>query len=102
MAEAMSECPFDSIDDIFPMEISFQLGSKSSTIHSSSYERVDIHDVALQQTHLSDAMRSDLEQLLLQHPKLFSRKLGCYLHSKVHLDLKPDATPSRCRPYPVP
>jgi hypothetical protein len=63
---------------------------------------VDIHDVTLQQKYLSDAMRSKLGQILLQYPKLFSRKLGCYPHHKVHLDLKPDAAPSCCRPYPVP
>jgi hypothetical protein len=102
IAEAMDKCPFDSINDFFPLEIPFQLGYKSPTIHSSLYEQVNIHDVALQQKHLSGAMQSELEQILLQYPKLFSRKLGCFLHRKVHLDLKPDATPSCCRPYPVP
>jgi hypothetical protein len=99
IAEAMNECPFDSVDDFFPLEIPFQL---ASTIHSSLYEQVDIHNVALQQKHLSGAMQSELEQILLQYPKLFSGKLGCYLHHSVHLDLKPDVTPSCCCPYPVP
>jgi hypothetical protein len=63
---------------------------------------VDIHDVASQQKHLSGALGSELEQILSQYPKLFHGKLGCYLHRKVHLDLKPDAIPSCCRPYPVP
>jgi hypothetical protein len=91
IAEAIDECPFDSIDDFFPLEIPFQPGYKSPTIHSSSYEQVDIHDVSSLQKHLSDAMQSELEQILSQYPKLSSRKLGCYLHRKVHLDLKPDA-----------
>jgi hypothetical protein len=78
------------------------LGCKSPAIQSSLYEQVDIHDVALQQKHLSGAMRSKLEQILSQYPKLFSGKLGCYKHRKVHLDLKPDAIPCRCCPYPVP
>jgi hypothetical protein len=102
IAEAIDECPFDSIDDFFPLEIPFQPGYKSPTIHRSSYEQVDIHDVASQQKHLSGTMRSELEQILSQYPKLFSGKLGCYPHRKVHLDLKPDAIPSLCRPYPVP
>jgi hypothetical protein len=63
---------------------------------------VDIHDVALQQKHLSGAMQSELEQILSQYPKLFSGKLGCNTHRKVHLDLKPDAIPCCCCPYPVP
>jgi hypothetical protein len=100
IAEAMDECPFDSIDDFFPLEIPPQLGYKSPTIHSSLYEQVDIHDV--QQKHLLGTKHSELEQILLQYPKSFSRKLGCFLHCKVHLDLKPDATPCCCHPYPVP
>jgi hypothetical protein len=60
---------------------------------------VNIHDVASQQKHLPGKKQSKLEQILLQYPKLFS---GNYLHCKVHLDLKPDAIPCRCRPYPVP
>jgi hypothetical protein len=102
IAEAMDECPLDSIEDFFPMEIPGQLGYKSPTIQRSLYEQVDIHDVALQQKHLSGAMQSKLEQILSQYPKLFSGELGCYPHRKVHLDLKPDAILCRCRPYPVP
>jgi hypothetical protein len=77
IVSAMDECPFDSIDDFFPMEIPIQLGYKSPTIQSSLYEQVDIHDVAIQQKHLSGAMRSELENILSQYPKLFSGKLGC-------------------------
>jgi hypothetical protein len=102
LAEAMEECPFDSINDFFPMEIPFQPGYKSQTIHGSLYEQVDIHNVALQQTHLPGNKQSELELILLRYPKLFSGKLGCYPHCKVHLDLKPDAIPCCCRPYPIP
>jgi hypothetical protein len=68
----MDKCPFDSINDFFPMEIPSQLGYKSPTIHSSLCEQVDIHDVASQQKHLSGIKQSELEQILLQYPKLFS------------------------------
>jgi hypothetical protein len=54
------------------------------------------------QTHLPGNKQSELEQILLLYPKLFSGKLGCYPHRKVYIDLKPDAIPCRCRPYPVP
>jgi hypothetical protein len=63
---------------------------------------VDVHDVASQQKHLSGTKQSKREQILLKYPKFFSRKLGCYLHRKVHLDLKQDATPCHFHPYPVP
>jgi hypothetical protein len=66
------------------------------------YEQVDVHDVASQQTHLTGNKQSGLKQILSQYPKLFSGELGCYPHRKVHLDLKPDAIPCRCCPYPVP
>jgi hypothetical protein len=65
LAEAMEECPFDSIDDSFPMEIPSQSGYKSKTIYSSLYEQVNVHDVASQQTHLPGNQQSKLEQILL-------------------------------------
>jgi hypothetical protein len=80
----------------------FQPGYKSQTIHGSLYEQVNIYDVASQQAYLPCNKLSELEQMLLQYPKLFSGKLGCYPYHKVHLDLKPDTIPCHCCPYPVP
>jgi hypothetical protein len=68
LAEAMEEYPFDSINDVFPMEIPFQPGYKLQTIHSSLYERVNIHNDASQQTHLPGNRQTKLEQILLQYP----------------------------------
>jgi hypothetical protein len=93
LANAMDEHPFDSINDFFPMEIPYK---------SPLYEQVDVHDVATQQKHLLSSKQSKLEQILIQYPKLFSRKLGCYPHCRVHVELKQGATLCRCRPYPVP
>jgi hypothetical protein len=76
IAEAMDECPLESIEDSFPMETPSHLGYKSPTIQRSLYEQVDIHDVALQQKHLSGAKQAELEQILSQYPKLFSGELG--------------------------
>jgi hypothetical protein len=88
LANAMGECPFNSINDFFPMEIPY----KSLVICSSLYKEVDVHDGATQQKHLPGSKQSELEWILIQYPKLFSRKLGCYLHCKVHLELKQDVT----------
>ena len=52
--------------------------------------------------HLTPQQRDELAKVLAKFPKLFSGKLGCYTHKKVHLELKSDAVPFRCRPYPVP
>jgi hypothetical protein len=56
----------------------------------------------MQQHHLAANQQQDLAQILQKFPKLFRGILGCYLNRKVHLELRKDATPSRCRPYPVP
>jgi Reverse transcriptase (RNA-dependent DNA polymerase) len=77
-------------------------GYKSKTIKSSSYEQHDPHVVAQQQKHLTPSQRQDLAVLLSNYPKLFSGKLGRYPHRKVHLELRKDAQPARCRPHPVP
>jgi hypothetical protein len=54
LANAMDECPFNSINDFFPMEIPY----KSPVIRSSLYEQVDVHNVATQQKHLSGSKQS--------------------------------------------
>jgi hypothetical protein len=77
-------------------------GYKSKDIKSSLYEQQDPNFVAQQQKHLTSSQRQDLAVLLSKYPKLFSGKLGHYPHCKVHLELKDDAVPARCRPYPVP
>jgi Reverse transcriptase (RNA-dependent DNA polymerase) len=43
-----------------------------------------------------------LAVLLSKYPKLSSGKLGRYPHCKVHLELRDDAKPAQCRPYPGP
>ena len=94
---ASAAADFDKADD--PLD---NLGYKSKVILSSLYEKHDPKAVADQQKHLSPSQRQDLAEILSKFPKLFSGKLGCYPHKKVHLELKADAKPYRCRPYPVP
>jgi hypothetical protein len=78
------------------------LGYKSKTILHSKYEAINTEEVAEQQKHLSQRQRKDLAKILGKYTKLFSGKLGCYPHRKVHLELVKDAKPTTCRPYPVP
>lgn len=69
----------------------------------SKYEKVDINNVIKEQTHLDDAHKSDLKNVLQDYTDiLFNGKLGCYPHSLVHLELKDDAQPFHAKPYAVP
>ena len=77
-------------------------GYKSKTILLSQYDTVNTTSVAMQQLHLTPAQRQDLAVLFAKYTKLFSGKLGRYPHRTVHLDLKDNAVPYTCRPYPVP
>jgi hypothetical protein len=77
-------------------------GYKSKSILHSKYEEVNTDDIASQQQHLTAEQQNELKQLLRKYKKLFSGKLGTYPHRKVHLDVKPEAIPKTCRPYPVP
>jgi len=79
-----------------------EAGYKSKVLLHSKYEKVDPQEVARQQKHLNQQQQADLARLLSKHMKLFSGKLGTYPHKKIHLELKPNAVPYNCRPYPIP
>jgi Reverse transcriptase (RNA-dependent DNA polymerase) len=81
---------------------SFSIQHGVQEILESKYDRVSTIDVALQQEHLPQRQRQQLSELLAGFTKLFSGKLGCYPHTKVHLELTPDAKPFYTRPYSVP
>jgi hypothetical protein len=98
----LQESMAGSIDDPTDDDDLYDLGYKSKNIRGSLYTENDPRAVAEQQTHLSPSQRQDLMQILSKYPKLFSGQLGVYPHRKIHLELKADAVPSRCRPYPVP
>jgi hypothetical protein len=101
LANAMNDCSFDTINVFFPLETSSE-GYKSKTIHCSLYKPVNVHDVAMQQKHLSGVQHSDLEHVLSRQKKLCSGQLECFPHFKVHSELNTDVIPSRTRPCPVP
>jgi hypothetical protein len=71
-------------------------------ILEAKYDKVSTTEVANQQTHLSQRQREQLAGTLAHFTELFSGKLGCYPHTKVHLELTPDAKPFHTRPYSVP
>lgn len=77
-----------------------EAGYKSKVILPAKYEEVDPNNVAQKQTHLSQAQREQLAELLSNYKRLFSGKLGCF-PEKVHIDIQPGSKPVHCRAYPV-
>ena len=82
-----------AIDQFFLQDEDDLFYQREGPIKESKYERVATDDVASQQKHLSPSQRRDLAKLLHKFDRLFSGKLGCYPHQKVHLDLLPEAKP---------
>ena len=78
------------------------LGYKSKTIESSSYDKFTADDVIAQCSHLSQQQQNDLRELLSKHSKLFDGRLKQFKYEKVHLELTPDAQPFRTQAYSVP
>ena len=78
-----------------------QIALVHTQIQESKYEQVPVREVASQQKHLTIEQREDLVQILERYPKLFSGKLGCYPHRKIHLDLLDNVQPIHLRSYSV-
>ena len=80
-----------------------EAGYHSKTILSSKYEKVDVHAIAKQCTHLPLHKQNELAEMLENYQgQLFSGKLGKYEGEKIHLDIDPSVPASRSRYYPVP
>ena len=60
-------------------------------------EKVSPDEVAKQQTHLTEEQQQKLASVSRKCDKLFSGKLGCYRHMKVHLEVQPGAKPVHSR-----
>ena len=69
---------------------------KSTRILHSKYDGVNTVEAARQRKHLMPSQRQELAALFTKFDKLFSGKLGCYPHCKVHLELKDGAIPCAC------
>ena len=74
----------------------------TNTILDAKYEKVDVHDVATNQKHLTPGQQNELERVLDKYTNLFDGTLGVYPHKKFSIEIKPDAVPKHSRPYSVP
>ena len=75
----------------------------TSRLLEAQYNRVDPEEVVQLCTHLSKLEKSDLVKLLSKFHKLFSGKLGRYVHQRFSISLKDIAAqPVFCQPYPIP
>jgi hypothetical protein len=79
-----------------------EIAEDESFLLASKYEKVDVADVAKQQSHLTADQQNDLASIFQDRTKLFSGKLGVYKRRKIHLEAKPDATPKHMKAYAVP
>ena len=93
-------CP----DTIHQSDDNIAMGSgyHSKTIKESSYNSQSIEDVVSSCTHLNKSQQQDLLHILHKYKTLFNGTLGKYPHKQVHLELLPEATLHRSRPYQIP
>ena len=70
-------------------------------IKHSKYEKADINEVTNKLTYLTPHQRDELNETLNTFPILFNGKLGKYTKNKVHLHLRPNATPYHGKAYAV-
>ena len=74
----------------------------SAPILDAKYEKTDIDSVIKEScSHLSPNQQQELAAVLTSHEKLFDGTLGHYPHSKMQIELLPDAKPAYRRHYPV-
>ena len=66
-------------------------------ILDARYKFTDVKDVIDQLTHLNTQQKADLLQVLMENDQMFDGTLGIYPHTKVHLELDPNAKPVHAR-----
>ena len=93
-------CP----DTIHQSDNNIAMGSgyHSKTIKESSYNSQSIEDVVSSCTHLNKSQQQDLLHFFHKYKTLFNGTLGKYPHKQVHLELLPETTLHRSRPYQIP
>jgi hypothetical protein len=74
----------------------------ATEILDAKYEKVLVDDVIDQLDHLNAQVKTDLQQVLSEHSKLFDGTLGIHHHKTFHIDLVPGAVPKHYRPYAIP
>jgi hypothetical protein len=73
----------------------------ASEIKAAKYEKVDVDEVIEQQKHLNSSQKMQLRAVFKGFETLFDGKLKKYLGKKIRLELKDDAKPVHCKPFPV-
>jgi hypothetical protein len=63
---------------------------------------VSVNDVLDQQRHLNSSQKMQLRAVFQGFETLFDGKLKKYSGKKIRLELKDDAIPVHCKPFPVP
>ena len=87
----------DITDDPLLENEAANTGYKSTKILHSKYDAVNTVVAAHQQKHSLPSQSQKLAALFAKFiDKLFSGKLGCYSHYKVHLEIKNGAVPYVC------
>jgi hypothetical protein len=71
-------------------------------IKEAKYEKVGLDEVLEQQKHLNSSQKMQLRAVFTGFEKLFDGKLKKYMGKKIRLELKDDAKPVHCKPFPVP
>ena len=66
----------------------------TNTVLDAKYEKIDVHDVATNQKHLTPDQQNELERVLDKYTNIFDGTLGVYPHKKFSIEIKPDANPN--------
>ena len=74
----------------------------ANEIKEAKYEKVSVNDVLDQQRHLNSSQKMQLRAIFQGFETLFDGRLKKYSGKKIRLELKDDAIPVHCKPFPVP
>ena len=88
-------------DDAYALACPSDNKANKPEILPSNYEPVNLKDIADSCTHLSQPQRNQLHELSVEHQNVFDGKLRSYTDEPIHLEVDPNATPHRCRAYPI-
>ncbi len=78
------------------------LKSFATDILDAKYEKTDVAEVMKGLTHVHAHQKADLPWVLQENKKMFDETCNVYPHTKVHIDIDPNAKPMHFMPHPVP
>jgi hypothetical protein len=99
---------FNAMEDMFHIQVKDEIFSEdwlecfATEVLDAKYEKTDVAEVVKVLTHLNTYQKADLLQVLQENNKIFNGSLGVYPHTKIHIDIDPNAKPVHSRPYSVP